>query len=546
MSKSPQMITSPYAPDIEKLRAWLEESIKAVKFMELVTAVIAFVVRLTEINAELTKQLTQLKKKRPRSETLRRLNRQLLLPFMKPMGAPKAEPSQDTGEKTKKRRLNHHGRAKLPAHLERVPRDNPVPPELRICPQCGSEMKTVGHSTCEFLEVIPARVVVIQRRDERVACPHDDTIVSAPTPAQLIERGKLGMTLIVEATADKYIEHLPIERQSLRFRRAGVDIAPQTLGRSVASHLDLVEPIAAAIAERTRGPGLLGTDASSLAILDREAPEGIRTAAIWCWTNARWVSFFYSRTCDSESVREFLGENLRRTVQCDGTNLLTFLEKKGGARPGCWSHGRRGLVEAARLGESLAFDPLREIQKLFAIEKLSRREGDSADRRKARRQEYAKPIIDKLKGWLDEQTALFPPKTPFGKALGYLKRQWLRLCLFLEDGNIELTNNRLERELRKLVLGRKNWLFAWEDVGGERTANILSIIATCVAHNINPRAYLHVVTKLLVGGWPQKRLAELLPDRITDLHPELRLPSPVDERELAPSPPLSELGPAQA
>jgi transposase len=530
MGKSPPMITSPYAPDVRKLRAWLEEAIKALRFVELIAAVIAFVVRLAEINAELTKQLTQLKKKRPRSETLRRVERQLLLPFLGLAGAPKAKPSRKAG--ANQRRKNHHGRAKLPAHFERIQVDNPVPPELRICPQCGSEMKTVGHSVCEIFEVIPARIVVIQRKDERVACPHDDAIISAPTPAQLIERGKLGMSLVVEATADKYIEHLPIERQSLRFRRAGVAIAPQTLGRSVARHLDLLAPLADAIAERTRGPGLLGTDASGLAILDRETPEGIRTAAIWCWTNARWVSFFYSRSCDSDSVRNFLGENLRRTVQCDGTNLLTFLEKQGGKRPGCWSHGRRSLVEVARLGEALAFDALRKIRELFVIEKLSRREGDSAEARQRRRVEFSKPIVDDIKLWLDKQHGLFPPGTPLGKALGYLRRQWQRLILFLEDGNIELTNNRRERELRKLVLGRKNWLFAWEDIGGERTANILSVIATCIAHDINPRAYLHVVTKLLVNGWPQRRLADLLPDRIAELHPELCVRLPDDDRVL--------------
>ena len=106
-------------------------------------------------------------------------------------------------------------------------------------------------------------------------------------------------------------------------------------------------------------------------------------------------------------------------------------------------------------------------------------------------------------------------------ALGYLHRQWHRLVLFVEDGNIEATNNRRERELRRLVLGRRNWLFSWLDVGGERTAQILTIIATCIAHDINPRAYLHLVTKLIVRGWPHAKLRELLPDRMLAAHPEL-------------------------
>jgi transposase len=106
-------------------------------------------------------------------------------------------------------------------------------------------------------------------------------------------------------------------------------------------------------------------------------------------------------------------------------------------------------------------------------------------------------------------------------SVGYLHRQWHRLLLFLEDGNIELTNNRRERELRRLVLGRRNWLFTWLDLGGERTAAVLTIIGTCIAHDVNPRAYLHLVTKLIVQGWPQAKLRELLPDRMLVAHPDL-------------------------
>jgi hypothetical protein len=124
-----------------------------------------------------------------------------------------------------------------------------------------------------------------------------------------------------------------------------------------------------------------------------------------------------------------------------------------------------------------------------------------------------------------ELAQVIPPKTPLGKAINYLVRQWHRLGLFMTDGRIELTNNRVERELRSLVLGRKNWLFAYGDLGGERTATILTIVGTCIAQRINPRAYLHAVTKLIVNGWPNARLRELLPDRIGEHHPELRLPS---------------------
>src|SRR5262249_40606421 len=159
-----------------------------------------------------------------------------------------------------------------------------------------------------------------------------------------------------------------------------------------------------------------------------------------------------------------------------------------------------------------------KIARLFAVERQSLIDGDTAEQRLARRRRDSGPVIDELRAWLDEQRSTAPPRTPLGAALGYLNRQWQRLLLFLGDGNLELTNNRVERELRKLVLGRRNWLFTWEDLGGERTAAVLSIVGTCVAHGVNPRAYLHLVTNLIVHRWPQARLRDLLPDRIGVSH----------------------------
>jgi transposase len=306
-----------------------------------------------------------------------------------------------------------------------------------------------------------------------------------------------------EGTADKYLEHQPIERQARRFFRAGVDLSPQTLGRSIAAHIDLLSPLAQAIRIETRASALLATDATGLPVLDQDHPLGIRSGTMWCWVgDARWVTFFYSAVGDSKSVKDFLGDDLCRNVQCDGTSVLSFLERAGGKRPGCWAHGRRRFVACARAGDALALVPLRMLRRVFAVERLSALLGETADERLRRRQEQSVPVIAELRAWLDENVGLHPPKTPLGNAIGYLLRQWNRLLLCFADGRLELTNNRVERELRALVLGRKNWLFAYGDLGGERTATILTILGTCIAHRINPRAYLHVVTKLLVHGFP--------------------------------------------
>src|SRR5258706_15881642 len=134
------------------------------------------------------------------------------------------------------------------------------------------------------------------------------------------------------------------------------------------------------------------------------------------------------------------------------------------------AHAGRGSVEEAREGDSIALEGLRLIAPLFAVERASARAGDTAEERLARRQRESVPIIQKLRDWLDEKRGFIPPKTSLGRALGYLHRQWPRLTLFLEDGNIELTNNPRERELPPLILGRKNWPFTWPDNRGTTTA----------------------------------------------------------------------------
>jgi hypothetical protein len=239
-----------------------------------------------------------------------------------------------------------------------------------------------------------------------------DRLGSAPTRDR---RAGLGDTLIVEATCDKYLEHQPVERQCLRFARGGVEIAPQTLGRSVGAHIDLLMPVAELIAERTRAPGYLGTDATGIPVLDPSVTDGVRNGAMWCWTNARWVSFFYTPQGDSQSVRDFLGNDLVRTDQCDGTSVTNCIERAGGKRPGCMSHGRRRFVEAARSGDTLALEALHLLAPLFEIERASTLSGDTAEERLERRLERSKPIIEKLRPWLDEQQASFDAKTDLRK-----------------------------------------------------------------------------------------------------------------------------------
>jgi hypothetical protein len=150
----PERITSPYAPDLGEVRAFLERMIRTLRFVELIAAIVTFVTRVCEVNGELSKKLTELRRRRPRSESLERLERQLVLPLGDLGGASAPRPKQPPGREKKSRKGRHPGRAALPVHLPRIEVNNPVPPELRVCPRCGAEMTTVGHARCEILSVI--------------------------------------------------------------------------------------------------------------------------------------------------------------------------------------------------------------------------------------------------------------------------------------------------------------------------------------------------------------------------------------------------------
>jgi transposase len=534
--KQPELKVSAYEPNVIVLREFIEKMIREKSFKALVTAIVALVSRMLAINTELMKRLAHLNRARPKSETLKRVESQLSFQFFG--GTPAAKPEPQSEERTGARRGKRGtGRPKFDPSLPRVAERNLVPPKERECRECRSEMKHMCFEVTEVLEIEPARLYVIRRLTEVCACRHDDCIVRAPPPNEIVTRGVLGPTLIMETVANKYIAHLPVERQAVALKLAGATVSPGTLGRAVAGGIDFLEPIAKLISERTRSSSMLATDSTGLPVLDRDARDGIRTGTMWCWIGSKkWVSFFYRPKGDAVSAEAFLGNNVcgrAPTVQCDGTSILNCIERAGGKRPGCWSHGRRGLVNAARSGEVDALHGLKLIRRLFAIERLSQIKHDGKDQRLARRQAHSAPVLDELAAWIKDMRKTALPKSEFGKALRYLERQWPRLTLFLQDGEIELTNNRVERELRRLVLGRKNWLFVWQDVGGARTASILTIIGTCVAQGVNPRAYLHRVTKLLLNDWPQSKLAELLPENLARAHPELLVARPKSRSQTA-------------
>ncbi len=524
--------------DLAGFEAWLRAQLPGPAFAAVLALVLQVIRVLFEQNTLLRARINGRRPKAP-SEKLTALERQLRFSFAIPTndvtegakaGAAReaaGEGDQGTKEKPEKRpRAKPKPRECLPEHLGRVPFHNDLCEEDRHCHGCDRAMRTFYRQPVETLELIPAKIVVHRRYDQVAACDGCDAIVCAPAPPTLLDGGLLGPTLVTEAVCAKVLDGTPIERQARNHQRSGAPVAASTLGRAASSLLAFMVPLADRVMERVKRAERLQFDATSLKVLDRQAPMGVTLDTLWVFIgDARWVAFTPFTTGDSDPVERLLADADACSFQCDGTSVTNFIEKKlHRVRPGCHSHGRRRLAAAAREGDFRALEGLRIYAKLFAIEKEAGRAKMSADERLALRQQKSAPVMEELRDWVSKNAPAAEPKSKLGEALTYLQRQWMRLSVFLLDGAIELTNNRSERELRPVCLGRHTWLFVGDQIHATRWTAAFTLAHSALAQGLDPRAYLHAVAKALIAGHPHTRLDELLPDAMLRAHPELANP----------------------
>ena len=510
----PPVVTSAVDPDLAVVRAFILEMIAKGAIAALVTAILALLVRMRDLNTELMRKLASKSKKRPPSETMRRLQRELPLLW--------APPANDVGpvlpKKEKKKRgpktRAPHGRPVLPSHLPRVPNVILVPANQRTCPHCHVELKRVRLKvTAEKLEVQPSRFIVSQTQVETCSCPKcHEHIISAPTPDEVVDRGLLGNELLVQALVDHYQDAVPWERMERNAKQEGVPLAANTLASSVGALLDLFDPVVKHVREACLSSRFTALDATRMPVLDSEHPLGIRSSALWLIEgDHRYACFLYAPSAHAEHLRTFLEGHSLGSVMCDGSSTNNCVEEDaGGQRGGCNAHGRRGLVEALRLGDARAIVGLELYARLFHIEAESKRLGENLEQRLARRRCESTPVVAELRTWVEERRADVEPKSPLGRAVNYLHRQWPRLTAFLHDPRMELTNNEVESDLRTWVVDRKVWLFVGHEQNARRTADALTLLTTCKKMGINPRTYLRdALAKLLAG---EKNLAAILPE----------------------------------
>jgi transposase len=412
-------------------------------------------------------------------------------------------------------------RGPLPAHL---PRERVVIPAPSVCPCCQGKLVKLGEDVTETLEVIPRQWKVIQTVREKFTCRSCEKVAQPPAPFHSIARGRAGAGLLAMVLYGKYGLHLPLNRQSEGFAREGIELDVSTLADWVGASAAALSPLVELIRRHVLAAQRIHGDDTTVPVLAHGSGKGGKTITGRLWTYVRddrpfggpdppAAVYAYSRNREGEHPRRHLAD-YGGILQADafaGFNALYDPSRKPGpiTEAACWAHARRKFFVLADLAKApLALDAVRRIDVLFDVERALN--GLPEARRLALRKEHAAPLVAELEAWLRHERSRLSRHNDVAKAMDYLLKRWPAFTRFLEDGKICLSNNAAERALRGIALGRRSWLFAGSDRGGERAAAIYTLIGTAKLNEVDPQSWLEDVLRR-IADHPARRLADLLP-----------------------------------
>ena len=404
-----------------------------------------------------------------------------------------------------------HGRPRLPRLLPRQRVVHTLPEEQCRCRECGKALVVIGEETSEQLDYKPASLFVVEHVRVKYACTAcEGHLALAEMPAQPIDKGRPGPGLLAQVVTAKYSDHLPLNRQEQIFARHGVDLSRQTLSDWVAAAANLLEPVYRDLTRSVLEGKVVNTDDTAVPVLDRKRTT-TRDGYLWVYVGDKAppdIVYDYTSSRSGQGPMAFLGD-FRGYLQADAFSGYDALYATGRViEVGCLAHARRYFFTAKTSNPGRALLALGFIQQLYRVEREG--QGLLPEARKALREAKAKPIVARFKEWLDEQADVVLPKSPIGEAVGYARGQWTALTRYLDDGDLSIDNNVSERALRRVCVGRNNWLFCGSDEGGKRAAILYSVTATCKEHGIDAWAYLKDVLER-IPTHPDRRRAELLP-----------------------------------
>ena len=422
-------------------------------------------------------------------------------------------------------------RQPFPEHL---PRERVVEPGPATCQCCGSaRLRKLGEDVTETLEVIPRQWKVIQHVREKFTCRDCEKISQAPAPFHVIARGWAGPSFLAMILFEKYGQHQPLNRQAERYAREGVPLSLSTLADQVGACCAVLSPLIERIEAHVFAAQRLHGDDTTVPVLARGKTDLGR-----CWVYVRddrpfsgpappAAMFYYSRDRSGAHPVRHLADyaGILQADAYSGYNKLYEADRRPGPiiEAGCWVHARRPFFVLADIATNvrrkaegktagvispLALEAVRRIDALFEIERSIN--GQSIERRQQARQELSAPLIADLEGWLHEHRPKLSRGNDLARAMDYVLKRWPAFTRFLDDGRVCLSNNAAERALRGIALGRKSWLFAGSDRGGQRAAALYSLIVTAKMNNIDPQAWLADVLAR-IAEHPARDIDALLP-----------------------------------
>ena len=426
---------------------------------------------------------------------------------------------------------NRPSRQPFPEHL---PRERVVLPGPTQCACCGgSRLAKLGETVTETLESIPRQYKVIQHVREKFTCRDCEKISQEPAPFHAIPRAFAGPGLLAMIAYDKFGQHQPLNRQSERFALEGIHLSVSTLADLIGATCVALEPVFKHIETMVFAGARLHGDDTTVPVMARGQTD---TARVWVYvrddrpfggSGSPCAVFYYSRDRAGVHPQTHLA-GYRGIFQADaygGYNKLYELNRSPGPiiEAACWSHARRKFFELADIARNakrkaqgktpafvapMALAAVQRIDALFEIEREIN--GQSPAERLAVRQQLGAPLVAELEIWMRAERAKLSRHNGVAKAIDYMLNRWSSFTRFLTDGRICLSNNAAERALRTLALGRKSWLFAGSDRGGQRAALLYSLITTAKMNNVDPQAWLADILAR-IASHPVASIEKLMP-----------------------------------
>jgi transposase len=408
---------------------------------------------------------------------------------------------------------------------ESLPRETIVHSSEPLCPECAAQMRALGEDVAEMLEYVPSHFKVIRHVRPKLSCPKCQKIVQAEAPSRPIARGLAGPGLLAHVLVSKYCDHLPLYRQSQIYLRDGIDLDRSTLADWVGSASELLDPLVTAIKDYVFKADKIHGDDTPVPVLC-PGRGTTRQGRLWDYvrddrpagsTDPPAVWFAYSPDRKGEHPRKHL-KDFVGILQADGyAGFDRLYNDQDPHHPikeaACWAHVRRKFYDIHVATDSpIASEALTRIGELYGIEAEIR--GQSPAIRQQVRQARAGPKLTDLYQWLIATVKKLSKKSDLAGAIHYALARWTALTRYRDDGRVEIDNNAAERALRSVALGRKNYLFAGADCGGDRAAAIYSLVGTAKLNNIDPEAYLRYVLEF-IAEHPINRIDELLPWGLT-------------------------------